>query len=291
MGPKNVRPFFMVNFNGELKEEGVQLLGAHNRGLGYGDALFESVRVAPGHVYFLEEHYLRLMASMRILRMEIPMRLTMEFFEEQLLRTLEAHDFAHGALMKFLVFRNNGGHLLPKDNHVSFLVQARELEHPFYVLHKERYEVELFKDFHKAKDMLSGLNTVNKQLQISGSIYAHENGYDNCMLINHDKNVVEFLNGNLFLVSKKTVKTPPLADGCTNGIIRKKVLDLLQNLPDLEVLEASVSPFELQRADELFMTNIDQGIVPVTKYRKKEFGTQVGQSLIGKLNAAARLAK
>jgi uncharacterized protein YndB with AHSA1/START domain len=69
--------FFMVNLNGNLTEKAS--VSFDNRGLNYGDAVFETLRFSGGKIYFWEDHYFRLMASMRILRMEIPMNFTMEF--------------------------------------------------------------------------------------------------------------------------------------------------------------------------------------------------------------------
>jgi branched-chain amino acid aminotransferase len=279
----------MVNFNGTLLKEETHFLNNANRGLRYGDSLFEAIRVVNGSVYFLEEHYLRLMSSMRILRMEIPMDFTMEFLEAEIIRTVSANEINKAYRVRFTVFRNDGGLYLPETNSISYCIEAKLLNHPFYTISDAPYEVELFKDFFVNKDMLSNLKTNNRVLNVVGSVFAMENDYHNCLLINGDKMVVEALNGNVFLVSGKTVKTPPLKDGCLNGILRKKIIELLQKLPEFEVKEESISPFELQKADELFITNSISGIIPVYKYRKKIFGNTTSTDLIGKLNAVARL--
>ena len=70
----------MINFNGTLLEENT-VLSTENRGYAYGDALFETIKTSGGKILFWEDHYFRLMASMRIMRMEIPMNFTMEFLE------------------------------------------------------------------------------------------------------------------------------------------------------------------------------------------------------------------
>ena len=108
-------------------------------------------------------------------------------------------------------------------------------------------------------------------------------------MLNEKKQVVEALNGNLFLVKDYKIKTPPLSDGCLNGIARKQLLLILAQLPDYVVEETSISPFELQKADELFVTNTIAGIQPITKYRKKEYGHTVAKELLAKLNTKARL--
>ena len=280
----------MVNFNGNLLSKNTFYLNHENRGLRYGDALFESIRVVNGKIFFWEDHYLRLMASMRILRMEIPMNFTMEFLEEQLLAVVKANRLLEQpARVRFTVFRNNGGLYLPQTNDVSYIIEASGLDSPFYTLNNEAYEVELFKDFYVNPDMLSTLKTNNKAINVVGSIYAAENGYQNCLLLNNEKKVVEALNGNLFLVKDQLIKTPSLKEGCLNGIVRKKLMGILGTLDSYNFEESFISPFELQKADELFITNAIKGIQPITKYRKKEYGNTVASDLLGKLNAAARL--
>lgn len=280
----------LVNYNGELLPLNQNFLNQENRGLRYGDALFETIRVVNNAIFFWEDHYLRLMASMRILRMEIPMNFTMEFLETEILKIIQANGQGNVPVrVRMTIFRNNGGLYLPKTNEVSYCIEANLLDAPFYILNEEKYEVELFKDFYVNADMLSTLKTNNKIINVVGSIFASENGYDNCILLNQQKQVVEVLNGNIFLVQGKVITTPPLKDGCLNGILRKKLLEILSKLEDYTLNEISISPFDLQKADELFVTNSIIGIRPITKYRKKEFENQVAKNLIGKLNAVARL--
>ena len=280
----------MVNFNGELLPKNTQFLNHDNRGFRYGDSLFETIRIVSGKIYFWEDHYLRLMASMRIIRMEIPMQFTMEFLEEELLKTLQANNCQDGASrLRLSVFRNNGGLYAPLSNDVSYVIEASKLDSDFYILDESAYEVALFKDFYINPDMLSTLKTNNKIINVVGSIFAKENGYDNCLLLNNTKQVVEALNGNIFAVFGNTIKTPPLNDGCLNGIIRKTLLAILSRSKEYIVLEESISSFDLQKAEELFITNAIVGIQPVTKYKRKTFETMVAKTLIGKLNAHARL--
>ena len=61
-------------------------------------------------------------------------------------------------------------------------------------------------------------------------------------------------------------------------------MDLVRKYEDLTLEEVSISPFELQRADELFLTNIIMGIKPITAYRKKNYKTEVATRLIQELN-------
>tara|TARA_R110000796_G_scaffold88850_2_gene191741 strand:+ start:4112 stop:4957 length:846 start_codon:yes stop_codon:yes gene_type:complete len=281
----------MLNFNGSLFSEDTYFINQENRGLRYGDSLFETIRVVNNKIFFWEDHYLRLMASMRILRMEIPMSFTMEYLESQILDVIVANKFENSPVrIRLTIFRNDGGLYTPKTNDVSFIIEAKILDTPFFLIDENDYEVELFKDFYVNQDMLSTLKTNNKIINVVGSIFAKENAYQNCILLNQQKMVVETLNGNIFMVVGKTIKTPPKKDGCLNGILRKRIIEIVSKLDNYQFEETSISPFELQKADELFMTNAIVGIQPITKYRKKIYTNIVAKDLIGKLNAVVRLS-
>jgi branched-chain amino acid aminotransferase len=116
-------------------------------------------------------------------------------------------------------------------------------------------------------------------LNTLASIYAKENELDNCVLINENKGVVEVANGNIFIVIDKTVKTPALREGCIRGIVRKKVIEIIQKNPDYTMEETTISPFEIQKADEVFITNAIIGIQPVTQFKKKTFETVFSEKI------------
>jgi branched-chain amino acid aminotransferase len=224
------------------------------------------------------------MSSMRVIRMEIPMNFTMEYLEEQILALATAKNSATAARARITVYRNDGGYYLPKTNTVSFLINVESLDNKLYAIHQGEYVVDLFTDFYVTKHLLSSIKTTNKIINITASIYADENGFDNCLLLNDSKNVIEALQGNLFMLKGNTLITPPVSEGCLNGVMRKQILALARKMENLEVIEEVISPFDLQKSDELFITNVIKGIQPITKYRKKEFGTNLSQLLLQKLN-------
>lgn len=280
----------MVNLNGTLHKQSEANVTIDNRGLNYGDAVFETIRFSAGKILFWEDHYFRLMASMRILRMEIPMNFTMEFLEAEILKTLITSEEANASYrVKLLVWRKAGGKYTPTTRDVEYAITYEKLSSPFYSIEDIPCEVELFKDHYVTSGLLSTLKSNNRLINILGGIYASENEYDNCLLLNENKQVIEALNANIFLVVGNKIKTPPLADGCLNGILRKQMIGILKTMADYELTEESISPFELQKADEIFLTNVISGIVPITKYRKKEYDNKVAKILLTKLNVKARL--
>ncbi|NHM02139.1 aminotransferase class IV [Flavobacterium difficile] len=273
----------MINFNGNIQETSNSAI-ENNRGFLFGDAIFETIKVNGTKILFLEEHYLRLMASMRICRMEIPMNFTMEFMEEEILKLIDVQTHKLSNRIRFSVFRNADGFYNPTSNDVQFVITCSELASENYVLLPLNYEVELFKDFHVSKHLLSTLKTNNKMLNVVASVFAKENGFDNCLIINEEKNVVEAINGNIFMKMGNQLITPPISDGCLNGIMRKQIIALATKIENIEMIEKSISPFDLQKADELFLSNVITGIQSITKYRKKEFTSDLTKEIIELLN-------
>ncbi len=279
----------MINFNGNIQENNT-VINNNNRGYAYGDAVFETIKSVHGKLLFFEDHYFRLMASMRIMRMEIPMNFTLEFLQDQILKTLEANQLSKSSSrIKLQVNRIEGGLYNPESNDVEYIISTKQLDEDFYLLDNGDYEVDLFKDFYVTPGLLSTLKTNNKALNVIGSIYAKENKLNNCLLLNTNKSVVEALNGNVFLVKGQTIKTPPIEDGCLKGVLRKQLIEIIKLMDNFTIVEESISPFEIQKADEMFITNVIAGIQPVTKYRKKLFTKDVSKQLLQKLNVKVRL--
>ena len=274
----------MINYNGEILPSDNNL-SSSNRAFLYGDGVFETLKIVNNTILFLEDHYFRLMASMRIVRMKIPNNFTLEYLEAQILNLAKAQNCENSARVRFTVFRNDGGFYLPNTNSVSFQIQVFPLENTLYSFSDANYEVDLYKDFYISKQLLSTIKTTNKMINITGSIFAEENDLQNCILLNNDKNVVEALNGNLFMLLGTKLITPPISEGCLNGIMRKQILQIAKKIESVEVIEEVISPFDLQKADELFITNVISGIQPITKYRKKEYKTDLAKEILTNLNA------
>ncbi len=268
-----------MNLNGEILIDNKPVFNNLNRAFKYGDGLFETIKVIDLKVVFLEDHYFRLMASMRMLRMEIPINFSLEFFQEEIIKTVKNTNLQN-ARVRITVYRNDGGLYLPETNAINYLIEVNELN----VSIKLNYEIDIFKDYFISSGLLSTIKTTNKLTNILASIYASENGFDNCILLNETKNVVEAINGNIFIVMGNTIKTPSITDGCIKGIIRKKIIEILNKVEKFNLEETQISPFDLLKADELFITNAIIGIQSVTKYKKKVFSVEVAKKIERELN-------
>ena len=270
----------MLNYNGNLVAFDDVKITPNNRAFKYGDSVFETIKVVHGKLVFWEEHYFRLMASMRMLRMKIPMNFTLEFLEEQILKTVSVNENNKNTRARLSVTRKDGGFYTPNTNEIDFLIESQEIEYST----KASYKVDLFKDFYVYSGYLSTVKTNNKLIHTLASIYAKENELDNCILLNERKGVVEVTNASLFLIKGTLIKTPPLTEGCLKGIAREKVISVITSSNNYTLEEAIISPFEIQKADEVFITNSIIGIQPITNYRKKEFSTDISKKLAMSFN-------
>jgi branched-chain amino acid aminotransferase len=265
-----------VNHNGSLLDEHDGQSINQNRAFGFGDGLFDTLKLSGGEIQFLEEHYFRLMSSMRMLRMKIPVSFTLEAYGEEILKTLAANKMTNEARVRVNFFRANGGSYTPRSNRSEFLIEVGQL--PSQV--QGDVEIELFKDFHVASGLLSTIKTNNRIVNVLGSIFASENDFQNAVLINEKKELVAATNANIFLVKDGKLRTPSLDSGCINGIIRKKIIEAIGKVQGLEIEETSISPFELLKADEVFLSNSLSGIQSVHRYRKKVYGDTITSAVV-----------
>jgi len=277
----------MINFNGTLESPENFTLTINNRAFKYGDGIFETVKVLNNNVVFWEDHYFRLMSSMRMLRMKIPMSFTLEFLEAEILKTIKSQEASSSFRVRLSVYRQDGGLYTPTTNNIDYLIEVS----PLKIQEKTSYTVDLFKDFYNYSGLLSTVKTNNRMLNTLASVFASENDLDNAILLNEKKGVVEATNGNIFIVKGNTIKTPALTEGCIKGITRGKIIEIITKNVDFEVEETSISPFEIQKADEVFITNAITGIQIVTNYRKKVFSRVVGDKLSNSLRILQVLKK
>ena len=271
----------MINFNGKITDLSDQLI--NNRAFLYGDAVFETLIIFNDKILFWEDHYFRLMSSMRIIRLDIPDKYTPEFFKENIIKIHNNISQTRNSRIRINIFRSSGGKYKPEKNTPSFIISCESINYNIYKLNKGNYEVDLYKDYYLDNQLISSIKSNNKIINVVASIYASENGFDNCILLNKDKLVSEFINSNLFIIKDEKIYTPTLKSGCLNGVVRKNLFKILSS-SSFEVCEQDLSTFDITQSDEIFGTNIAQGIFSVTKFRKKDYDCSKTKKIITMLN-------
>ena len=271
----------MINFNGKITDLSDQLI--NNRAFLYGDAVFETLIIFNDKILFWEDHYFRLMSSMRIIRLDIPDKYTPEFFKENIIKIHNNISQTGNSRIRINIYRSSGGKYKPEKNTPSFIISCESINYNTYKLNKGHYEVDLYKDYYLDNQLISSIKSNNKIINVVASIYASENGFNNCILLNKDKLVSEFINSNLFIIKDEKIYTPTLKSGCLNGVLRKNLFKILSS-SSFELCEQDLSTFDITQSDEIFGTNIAQGIFSVTKFRKKNYDCSKTKKIITMLN-------
>ena len=272
----------MVNINGEIYPNDDAFISIFNTSLISGDLIFENLIVSSNKVLFYEEHYFNLLSSMRILKIKIPMSFTPEFLEEQLLSLYIKSGFVNEKiLMRILICNNVASNINPTSVNY-YIYDAHKID--YSINNFEKYTLDVFKDYFKNTGLLSNLTTNNQLIQRIGLRYCEENDFNDCVILNNSKIISETLNGNIFMIMNDKVLTPSLKDGSNNNVIRSKIIELVNNdIEGYEIIEQPLYVFDIQKSDELFISNINFGIQPVRKFRKKVFTDKITSLIKNKL--------
>jgi branched-chain amino acid aminotransferase len=272
----------MVNINGQIYANDDAFISIFNTSLISGDLIFENIIVSRNKVLFYEDHYFNLLSSMRILKIKIPMSFTPEFLEKQLLSLYAKSGFVDDNILMRILICNNVASKVNPTTVKYYIYDVRQIN--YSTSNFEKYTLDVFKDYFKNTGLLSNLTTNNQLIQRIGLRYCQENDFNDCVILNNSKTISESLNGNIFMVMNDKVFTPPLNDGSNNNVIRTKIIELINNdIEGFNVIEQSLSVFDIQKSDELFISNINFGIQPVRKFRKKVFTDEITSLIMNKL--------
>ena len=272
----------MVNINGQIYANDDAFISIFNTSLVSGDLIFENMIVTRNKVLFYEDHYFNLLSSMRILKIKIPMSFTPEFLEKQLLSLYAKSGFVDDNILMRILICNNAASKVNPTTVKYYIYDVRQIN--YSTSNFEKYTLDVFKDYFKNTGLLSNLTTNNQLIKRIGLRYCEENDFNDCVILNNSKTISETLKGNIFMVMNDKIITPPLKDGSNNNVIRTKIIELINNdIEGFDVIEKSLSVFDIQKSDELFISNINFGIQPVSKFRKKVFTDEITSLIMNKL--------
>jgi len=158
-------------------------------------------------------------------------------------------------------------------------MELEELGSQDYTWTSKGLKVDLFKDHYIQPGLLSTLKSSNALPYVLAGIFAKENGLDAMLLVNDKKMLVEANAANIFVLKDNVLKTAPLEDGPLRGVFRKNLIGWAKEI-GLEIKEESINPFELQKADEIWLTNTISGVQWVEKYRKRTYKGDKAKELV-----------
>lgn len=256
----------MFNLNAQLVNELPDGLALAQRGLFYGDALFETIRVFEGKIPLMAAHWARLSNGLRAMRYSVPAQWSAAFFENEILKTAPKN-----ARVRLTVWRSPGGLYLPENDAPQFLVTVAALESGVFEWDFNGVKIGLCESVRLPVDTLSGLKTLNAARYVAAAQEAREKGWDDAVILNTADRVCEATSSNVFWFENETLCTPPLADGCVTGVMRELLL-FLTKANGYAVQEKPATFARLLSADEVFLTNAIRGIRWVREIEGTAFG-------------------
>lgn len=258
-----------------------------NRAFRYGDALFESIRVANGKIMFLKDHIIRLKLGMTVLRMNLPGEFNTDSIDGLIKLLLVKNHLGRDARIRLTVFRNEGGFYTPDTNDISFLVEAEPMETEGYILNQKGLWVDIYTDIKKQVNKLSNLKTGSALFYVMAGLAKISMKLDDCLLVNENGTICEAISSNLFVVKNGAVYTAPVTEGCVDGIMRKQILRMAADNKIL-AFEMPLTINSLMNGDELFLTNAINGIRWVGQYKNKFYTNRMAAFFTEKLNELSR---
>ncbi|MFP4023998.1 MAG: aminotransferase class IV [Thiohalospira sp.] len=280
-----VNSFILFNGNYHLKEDFG--LSYKNRAFCYGDALFETMHANGSQIQFFADHMMRLRFGMKTLGMDVPLNIENNSLEKEIIKLLHKNKLYQGVRIRLTVFRNEGGKYTPLNNSISYLVETEYTENEQYQLNAKGLSIGLFDQIKKPVNKLSNLKSTNALIYIQAGLYARQNHYDDCILINEQNRLIEGVSSNLFLVKNQILHTPPLTDGPVAGIMRKQILKIADSLNFKIINNHSCYEQDLLQADEVFLTNSISGIRWVLGYKERRYFNYTAKLLLDELNKYA----
>lgn len=229
-----------------------------DRGLQYGDGLFETLAFRHGELELLEAHLARLMLGCE--RLDITFndldKLKME------LATLCAQT-AEDSVIKIMLTRGAGGrgYKAPLDAELVRIVSSHPMpEYPESC--QSGISVRLCKHRLGINPALAGIKHLNRLEQVLARSEWDDDFIREGLMLDINNRLIEGTMSNLFLVHDKQLLTPSLADCGIAGVMRARIIDLARQA-GISVHETDISLDDLKAADEVFLTNSIIQIWPV----------------------------
>lgn len=266
-----------ICFNGELVPADQPVLPADDKSFRYGDGVFETMKMLDGKIILGNFHFERLFASLKLLNFDLPDEFERSHLEKRIVDLAEKNKVMKLARVRVSISRGNG-HIKVFKPGINYMIEATAMNEEVNFLNPVGLSLDVFEDGRKSMDRFSNIKSASMQLYSLAAIDAFRKNVDECLVLNTQNRIVDSTIANVFLVRKNLVITPSLSEGVVNGVMRRFLLKNLPGLiPDLEVREGVVTKSDLDVFDEVFLTNVIQGIRWVQRYRGRNYEHNVAK--------------
>lgn len=252
-----------------------------DRGLQYGDGVFETIAVNNGKLLCWNEHIERLNSGCERLNIPIQNSETLKNEALSLINPLIHSD--KKSIVKLIITRGQGGrgYAIPEQVEPSRIVSL----YPFPEYTKDNsngISVRICNYRYAHNETLAGIKHMNRLEQVMARSEWNNTDIAEGIVLDNESNVIEGTMSNLFCVINDVLLTPKLNLCGVEGVIRNKILELAPT-SGINTEVKTISLDELKNADEIFVCNSVIGLWPVIKLEDQTFS-------IGKLSAQIKQA-
>ncbi len=252
----------MYSLNGQFFTNDKLNISLDNRGVMYGDGVFETIRVQGSEFIFLEQHLARLSKACEVLSLDLDIKK----ISEHLFNYLSTSELKT-CLVKLYVTRKPGGLFEPVDNNVDVLITNRKSK----TLLENKKNVKIFTAFAKNFSVLSPYKTLNSLPYVLAGLYKKQTKSDEIILINSEGNIVECLYSNVIWIKNNVCYTPSLSTGCVDGVMLANIRLYLQK-QGIEIQTGEYQVNDLLVADCVITSNVN-AIQYLEQIENKKYNT------------------
>ncbi|HEX4569257.1 MAG TPA: aminotransferase class IV [Dongiaceae bacterium] len=251
-----------IHLNGRLIDAGEARIDPADRGLLLADGLFETLRVHGGRPFCLDLHLTRLAAGAALLGLPPPV---LPEIAAAVRDTLAANGLADASI-RITLTRGAGprGLLPPAEPTPTLMVTAHPLPSSLPTA-MSACLASIRRNEHSPLSRIKSLAYLENILALGEAAAA---GFDEAILLNTAGRIAAGSRSNLFLVQDGVITTPPPSEGLLPGIARHTVLTLAAK-HGIPAREMPVTPAEMARASEAFLTNSLLEVVPLTRLQDR----------------------
>lgn len=266
----------IICVNGQYFDSCKPVLLSDNRAYRYGDGFFETILIKNNIIPLEKYHRKRIGKSFELLDYKLPTGITIENIFENIFETCKKNNCTDTVRVR-LSFSNGNGGLLETEQYVNYLIEVWPINYIHQDYQLKNLKLGIYKEQMKYNNFISNLKTSSALLFCMASRFAQIKGFDDCIILNHQNNICETTIANIFWIKNNTIFTPPLSEGCVNGVLRTFLLESISN-----VYEKPCTENALENADEVFLTNAIKGIQPVAQINNKTYVNHLTLELLRK---------
>lgn len=269
------------NYNGKIFEESTLVIGVQNRGLRYGDGVFETMKCKNGKLILSDEHFARLWKGMQLLQFDIPKLLSPEKLEEDILQLAKKNKLT-AARIRLTIIRSDGGIYDAKNNTPNYIIEAIALPEDNGPLNSNGLQLCFYDDAKKAIDTFSNCKTNNYLPYFMGAKFAKQQQCNDALILNSNGNICDSTIANIFYIKDNIFYTPALTQGCVAGVMRKFLIEKIRTL-SFTVHESVLTKEDILNADEVFLSNSIYNIRWVGSVEDKKYTNTLTLKIVEEL--------